>query len=148
MPSHWMSTTYGCRPARASWSSTARGGKVREVPVHPELRPLLQDWIDARRGWPDAGRQRALFLNRRGGRLSRRGASDIFTAIAANAGLDDKATAHIGRHTFVNEFIRGGEDLVLVAEIAGHVRLETLRVYSQPTEADKRDPLRHLTVDR
>jgi len=61
---------------------------------------------------PDAGRQRALFLNRRGGRLSRRGASDIFTAIAANAGLDDKTTAHIGRHTFVNELIRGGEDLV------------------------------------
>ena len=97
-----------------------KGGKIREVPVHPELRPLLQDWIDARSGWPGADRQRALFLNRRGGRLSRRGASDIFTAIAANAGLDDKATAHIGRHTFVNELIRGGEDLVIVAEIAGH----------------------------
>ena len=125
-----------------------KGGKIREVPVHPELRPLLQDWIDARRGWPGADRQRALFLNRRGGRLSRRGASDIFTAIAANAGLDDKATAHIGGHTFVNELIRGGEDLVLVAEIAGHARLETLRVYSQPTDDDKHDALRHLTVDR
>ena len=89
-----------------------KGGKVREVPVHPELRPVLQDWIDARRGWPGAGGERALFLNRRGGPLSRRGASDIFTAIAANAGLDDKTTAHIGRHTFVNELIRGGEDLV------------------------------------
>ncbi len=44
-------------------------------------------------------------------------------------GLDDKTTAHIGRHTFVNELIRGGEDLVLVAEIAGHARVETLRVY-------------------
>jgi integrase len=125
-----------------------KGGKIREVPVHPELRPLLQDWINARRGWPGAGRQRALFLNRRGGRLSRRGASDIFTAIAANAGLDDKATAHIGRHTFVNELIRGGEDLVIVAEIAGHARLETLRVYSQPTDDDKHNALRHLTVDR
>jgi site-specific recombinase XerD len=125
-----------------------KGGKIREVPVHPELRPLLQDWIDARCGWPGADRQRALFLTRRGGRLSRRGASDIFTAIAANAGLDDKATAHIGRHTFVNELIRGGEDLVIVAEIAGHARLETLRVYSQPTDDDKHNALRHLTVDR
>jgi len=124
-----------------------KGGKVREVPVHPELRALLQDWIDARRGWPDAGRQRALFLNRRGGRLSRRGASDIFTAIAANAGLDDKTTAHVGRHTFVNELIRG-EDLVVVAEIAGHARLETRRVYSQPTDDDKHNALRRLTVDR
>ena len=52
----------------------------------------------------------------------------VSTAIAADAGLDDKATAHIGRHTFVNELIRGGEDLVIVAEIAGHARLETLRV--------------------
>jgi site-specific recombinase XerD len=58
------------------------------------------------------------------------------------------ATAHIGRHTFVNELIRGGEDLAIVAEIAGHARLETPRVYRQPTDDDKHAALRHLTVDR
>ncbi|MGH3222057.1 MAG: tyrosine-type recombinase/integrase, partial [Streptosporangiaceae bacterium] len=64
------------------------------------------------------------------------------------AGLDDEITAHIGRHTFVTQLIRGGEDLVTVAEIAGHSRLDTLRIYSQPTDDDKHNALRHLTVDR
>ena len=50
--------------------------------------------------------------------------------------------------TFVTGFIRGGEDLVTIAELTGHSRLETLRVYSRPTETDKHNALRHLTVDR
>jgi integrase/recombinase XerC len=99
-----------------------KGGKVRTVPVAVPLRKPLQDWLDERRTWPGSSDTKALFLNRRGGRLSARGASDVFTAIAENAGLDEPATAHVGRHTFINELIRGGEDLVLVAELAGHAR--------------------------
>ena len=47
----------------------------------------------------------------------------------------------------VNELVRNREDLVLVAELA-HAHLDTLRVYSQPTEAGKLNALRHLPVDR
>jgi integrase len=65
-----------------------------------------------------------------------------------HAGLEDATTAHVGRHTFVTRSIRGGEDLVTVAELAGHARLETLKVYSHPTDEDKQSALRHLTVDR
>ncbi len=72
----------------------------------------------------------------------------MFTAIGQGAGLEDDITAHIGRHTFVTALIRGGEDLVTVAEIAGHSRLDTLRVYSRPTDDDKHNALRHLTTDR
>ncbi|HUR07067.1 MAG TPA: tyrosine-type recombinase/integrase [Nonomuraea sp.] len=125
-----------------------KGGKVREVPVHPQLRRPLTDWLDARRSWPGAATQRALFLNRRGARLSARGASTVFTGIATAAGLEDATTAHVGRHTFVTQLIRGGEDLVTVAEMAGHSRLDTLRIYSQPTDDDKQAALRHLIVDR
>jgi site-specific recombinase XerD len=125
-----------------------KGGKVREVPIHPALRRPLLDWLDERRTWTGAATQRALFLNRRGGRLSARGASDVFTAIATAAGLEDATTAYIGRHTFVTQLIRGGEDLVTVAEMAGHARLDTLRVYGRPSEEDKQRALRHLTVDR
>jgi site-specific recombinase XerC/DNA-binding CsgD family transcriptional regulator len=126
---------------------SGKGGKVRTVPLAPQLRPVLRAWLDERRSWPGAG-SKALFLNRRGGRLTTRGASGIFTAIAAAAGLDDKITAHVGRHTFVSQLVRGHEDLVLVAELAGHARLETLRIYSQPTDADKLNALRHLPDDR
>jgi site-specific recombinase XerD len=121
---------------------------VREVPTHLQLRQPLLDWLDERRTWPGAATSKALFLNRRGGRLSARAASTVFSAIAQAAGLEDSTTAHIGRHTFVTQLIRGGEDLVTVAELAGHARLDTLRVYSQPTDDDKQVALRHLTVDR
>jgi site-specific recombinase XerC/DNA-binding CsgD family transcriptional regulator len=123
-----------------------KGGKIRTVPLAPQLRPVLRAWLDERRSWPGAD-SKALFLNRRGGRLTTRGASGIFTAIGAAAGLDDKITAHVGRHTFVNQLVRGHEDLVLVAELAGHARLETLRIYSQPTDDDKLNALRHLPDD-
>ncbi len=125
-----------------------KGGKVREVPIHPQLRQPLLTWLDERRTWPGAISGKALFLNRRGGRLSARAASTVFTAIATAAGLEEATTAHIGRHTFVTQLIRGGEDLVTVAELAGHSRLDTLRVYSQPTDEDKHHALRHLTIDR
>ena len=45
-------------------------------------------------------------------------------------------SAHILRHTFATNLIRQGTDLVLVAELTGHARLETVRRYSLPTEAD------------
>ncbi|MGW4410940.1 tyrosine-type recombinase/integrase [Nonomuraea sp. NPDC004702] len=125
-----------------------KGGKIRQVPIHPQPHRHLTHWLDARRSWPGAATQRALFLNRRGARLSARAASDVFTAIANAAWLEDPTTAHVGRHTFVTQLIRGGEDLVTVAEMAAHARLDTLRVYSQPTEEDKQHAPRHLTVDR
>ena len=58
-------------------------------------------------------------------------ASGIFRQIADNAGLDDQTTAHILRHTFATTLIRGGTDLVIVAELLGHSRLDTVRIYTQ-----------------
>ncbi|GAA2455760.1 hypothetical protein GCM10010191_88750 [Actinomadura vinacea] len=107
----------------------------------PNFAAPLTAWLDERPAWKNAA-ERALFLNRRGGRLTARGASDVFTAIGRTAGLNEATSACIGRHTFVTQLIRGGEDFVTVAELAGHSRLDTLRVYSQPTDEDKAAPLR------
>jgi integrase/recombinase XerC len=52
------------------------GEKVREIPIHRELRTALTGWLDERGDWPGAD-TRALFLNQRGGRLSVRGAHDM-----------------------------------------------------------------------
>ncbi len=49
-----------------------KGGKIREVPIHPQLRDPLTLWLDERPRWKRAATGRALFLNRRGGRLSAR----------------------------------------------------------------------------
>ena len=69
-------------------------------------------------------------------RLTTRGASGSFRQIADNAGLDDQTTAHILRHTFATTLIRGGTDLVIVAELLGHSRLDTVRIYTRPTAQD------------
>ncbi len=123
-----------------------KGEKVREVPLHPALRAALTDWLAERGDWPGSGGP-ALFLNQKGGRLSARGASDIITAIAADAHLDEGVSAHPLRHTFVTTLVRGGTDLVTVAELAGHARLETTRAYSLPTDEDKTKALDLLITD-
>jgi site-specific recombinase XerD len=123
-----------------------KGEKVREIPIHPQLRATLTGWLDERPDWPGADSP-ALFLNQRGGRLSVKGAHDIITAIADTAGLDDDITAHVLRHTFATRLVRGRTDLVIVAELLGHARLETTRVYTRPTDQDTLDALELLDVD-
>jgi site-specific recombinase XerD len=90
----------------------------------------------------------ALLLNRCGQRLSVRGASDIIRAIAADASLDEEhITAHVGRHTFATTLIRGGTDLVAVADMLGHARLDTVRLYTHPSAADRERALNLLPYD-
>jgi site-specific recombinase XerD len=124
-----------------------KGERLREVPIHPQLRVALTDWLAERRAWSRASESEALFLNRRGGRLSVRGAHDVITGLAGRAGLDDSVTAHVLRHSFATTLVRGGTDLVLAAELLGHARLETTRAYTWPSAEDRRKAVELLPVD-
>jgi site-specific recombinase XerD len=124
-----------------------KGQRVREVPVHPQLRKALADWVDERGDWPAASDDQALFLNQRGKRLSATGAHDVITGIATRAGLDDHVTAHVLRHSFATTLVRGGTDLIIAAELLGHARLETARVYTRPTAEDRSKAVDLLPVD-
>jgi site-specific recombinase XerD len=128
------------------------GGKPRTVPVHTELRQVLQRWLDERRGWPGAGDTPALLLNRRGGRLGDRSVRAIIERLGELAGLDDDLLDTFGphalRHTFGTQLVRAGVDLVTVAELMGHARLETTRIYTRPTRDDRERALDALLVDR
>jgi len=125
-----------------------KGERVREIPIHPQLRTALSGWLDERPEWPGAQNTPALFLNQRGQRLSAKGAHDIITDIAAAAGLDEAATTHVLRHTFATTLVRGGTDLVIVAELLGHARLETTRGYTRPSAEERTRALDLLLVDR
>ncbi len=128
--------------------NSRQSDKIREVPIHPKLREDLDLWLAERGNWPHADTNSALFLNQRGARLSVRGASAIINAIGQRAGLDDQTTAHVLRHSFATTLIRGGTDLIVVAELLGHARLETVRTYTRPTEQDKTNALNLLPVGR
>jgi site-specific recombinase XerD len=124
-----------------------KGERVREVPIHPELRKALTDWLEERYDWPGANDGPALFLNQRGHRLSAKGAHDVITGIADRGGLEDHVTAHVLRHSFATTLVRGGTDLVIAAELLGHARLETTRVYTRPTAEDRSRAVDLLPVD-
>ncbi|MFI7106029.1 tyrosine-type recombinase/integrase [Nonomuraea sp. NPDC050227] len=127
------------------------GGKIRLLPVHPDLRQALTDWLATRAGWKGAGTHPALFLNQRGGRLSDRAARDIITGLGDAVGLGEDPTepfsSHVLRHTFATQLIRHGTDPVLVADLLGHGSLDTTRRYGLPTEADKAAALNALISD-
>ena len=118
---------------------TVRSGKgdaYREVALNAEVREALEKWLAEREEYTDGGTS-ALFVNRRGGRLSSRAVDMIVRRFGEEANLEKPVSAHVLRHTAMTNLVRAGNDLVMVAEIAGHKRLETTRRYSLPSEADR-----------
>ncbi len=128
-----------------------KGGRYREIPLHPILRAILESWITERSTWSGATATAALFLNRRGGRLSARGAYDVLTGIAEAAGIDvgrdREFTPHVLRHTAGTTMTRAGTDIVVVAEILGH-SMETARRYALPSPEDRHTAINRLTTDQ
>jgi len=115
------------------------------VHLNADARAALEAWMAERRDrFPDAP-ERALFLNRTGGHLSARAIDEALRQVAAGAGV--ALSAHVLRHTCLTKLVRGGNDIVLVAEIAGHRRLETTRRYSLPSAADRQAAMEGLRID-
>jgi site-specific recombinase XerC len=124
-----------------------KGQKSRTVPAHPKLREALSEWLAERPSWPGSGSTAALFVSRRGRRISVDAIHDAISGITSAAGLEDHVTVHTGRHTFGSELVRSGVDIVTVAELMGHADLETTRLYTQPSEADMQRAVDLLTAD-
>ena len=68
-------------------------------------------------------------------------------AITTAAGMDDRVTSHVLRHTFGPELTRSGVEIVTVAELMGHASLETTRLYTCPSAADMQRAVDLLTID-
>ena len=122
---------------------TGKGDAYREVPLNSASRKALDEWLEARTdqlaALVEAGggevEETALWLSRSGRRMTSRAVDLVVRRLAIEAKLE--LSAHVLRHTFVTNLIRSGADVVLVAEIAGHRRLDTTRRYSLPSQADK-----------
>ena len=117
----------------------------REIPLNANARRALDAWSLSRKELFKATKNEAFFLNRQGGRLSTRAIDMALRKLSEEA--DVILSAHILRHTCITNLVRNGTDLVLVAEIAGHRRLETTQRYSLPTEQDRRKAMESIQVD-
>ncbi|MDQ6804868.1 MAG: tyrosine-type recombinase/integrase [Actinomycetota bacterium] len=123
---------------------SGKGDAYREVPLNRQCRAALEAWLAARSERAVDG-ERALFLGPRGVRLSPRSVDRVVRGVAEQAGL--RLSAHVLRHTCVTNLVRGGNDIVLVADLAGHRRLETTRRYSLPSAADRQAAMEALELE-
>jgi integrase/recombinase XerD len=114
-----------------------KGGKQRLVPVGSFARQALEAYlIRARPALASAaGRATAspaLFLNARGGRLTRQGAWGTLRGAAGRAGLAE-VSPHVLRHSFATHLLDGGADVRVVQELLGHASVTTTQVYTLVT---------------
>jgi integrase/recombinase XerD len=112
-----------------------KGGKQRIVPVgRPAVAAVDAYRVRARPGLAAKGRGTpALFLNARGGRLSRQSAWQVLRDAAGRAGVTEPVSPHTMRHSFATHLLEGGADVRVVQELLGHASVTTTQVYTLVT---------------
>ncbi len=114
-----------------------KGGRDRVVPVGRYAREALEAYlVRARPTLASAGRRAsaspAVFLNARGGRLTRQGAWGVLKAAADRAGLGG-VSPHTLRHSYATHLLDGGADVRVVQELLGHASVTTTQIYTMVT---------------
>jgi integrase/recombinase XerD len=123
-----------------------KGAKERIVPIGQAARRALADWLSpAGRGaleptrWARRGDAEAVFLNQRGGRLSRQGAWGIVRHYGDRVGLGDRLSPHVLRHSCATHLLDHGADLRVVQELLGHASISTTQVYTKVSQERLRE---------
>lgn len=115
-----------------------KGGKQRLVPVGRPAVSALDAYLV--RGRPELARRGrglgtagAIFLNARGGRLSRQSAWQVLQDAAERAGITAAVSPHTLRHSFATHLLDGGADVRVVQELLGHASVTTTQIYTLVT---------------
>ena len=128
-------------PAASSVLLRGKGSKERIVPVGRFARDAVQAYVVRGRpallatGGTGSASERAgaLFLNARGGRLSRQSAWAVIVKAAERAGVTSEVSPHTLRHSFATHLLEGGADVRVVQELLGHASVTTTQVYTLVT---------------
>ncbi|HEY2775584.1 MAG TPA: site-specific tyrosine recombinase XerD [Candidatus Binatia bacterium] len=108
-----------------------KGSKERAVPIGSKADQALRDYLAGPRAILDpGGRSRALFLGRRGRKLTRQGFWKRLRTLAVRAGLDAHLSPHVLRHSFATHLVEGGADLRSVQMMLGHADITTTQIYT------------------
>jgi integrase/recombinase XerD len=117
-----------------------KGNKERVVPVGRQAVEAIRRYQARGRQHLDRRHRSELFLNARGGALTRSGAFLILRGLAEKAGLEPgRVHPHLLRHSFATHLLEGGADLRSVQEMLGHADLSTTELYTHVTDSRRRD---------
>lgn len=109
-----------------------KGNRERQIPLLEQPVQELTEYIRfARPRLVGERNETALFVNRRGERLTRQGFWLILKGYATEAGIRGRVTPHTLRHSFATHMLRGGMDIHKVQELLGHANISTTQVYTQ-----------------
>ena len=118
-----------------------KGDKERIVPVIGAANQALGAWLtpDGRgamvpRRWRRRDDEEAVFLNQRGGRLGRQGTWLVVKAHGEAAGLGDRLTPHVLRHSCATHLLDHGADIRAVQELLGHASIGTTQIYTKVSD--------------
>jgi integrase/recombinase XerD len=118
-----------------------KGSKERIVPFGSSAARAIDDWFSpsgrvrlAPERWKRRGDAEAVFLNQRGGRLSRQGAWLVIKKYGERAGITDHLSPHVLRHSCATHLLDHGADLRIVQEMLGHASISTTQVYTKVSQ--------------
>jgi integrase/recombinase XerD len=151
----WLELLYGAGPRVSELTSLdvddvdleegfvrllGKGGKEREVPIGRYAREAVSAYLTrARPGFTGARTRGALFLNARGGRLTRQGVGRLLEGYARRVGIDRRVSPHDLRHSFATHLLDGGADVRVVQELLGHASVATTQIYTLVSREHLRD---------
>jgi len=126
-----ISTTSNNGEVSTTVKLKGKGGKERVVPIGSYAVKAVNDYLTrSRPSLLKVSTQRSLFLNQRGGRLSRQSAWNVVAASAKRVGLTEQVTPHSMRHSFATHLLDGGADIRVVQELLGHASVTTTQIYT------------------
>jgi len=119
---------------------TGKGGKERVVPIGRHAAAAVRRYLSRGRPYLDRRHRPELFLNAKGGPLTRAGAFLILRRLAEVAGLEPtRVHPHLLRHSFATHLLEGGADLRSVQEMLGHADLSTTELYTHVSDTRRRE---------
>ena len=112
-----------------------KGYKERIIPIYETAVESISEYVTIIRPiHSQSQKQEALFLNRRGSRLTRQAVWLRLRKLAITVGISDKITPHMLRHSFATHLLHGGASLRHVQELLGHSNIATTQIYTHLTD--------------